>query len=950
MSLFALRAAPRVLIRRGGITRSQVIAFALLASIAPHLMAQRNRIDGPIRSRERVVLPGHTRPQLKPENDEGPADPSLPLNDMTLVLRPSAAQQTELDQLLREQQDPASANYHRWILPEEYAQRFGASPQDIARITDWLKQQQLDVTSVARGRNSVQFRGTAQAVGGAFGTQIRNYRVNGRRHFANATNPTIPADLNLMVVAIQGLDDFHLEPRGVKGNAEVQGLQPNFTSSTGRHYLAPDDLAKIYDVKPLYDAGLDGTGQTLVIAGQTRMDLADVRTFRARFGLSAVDPEIMLVPGSSDPGTSADDVGEANLDLQWAGAVARNARILYVYSSNVMNAVAYAIDQNLAPVVSVSYGLCELQTSAATLRAFQTWARQANAQGITWVNAAGDSGGADCSGGTSGVGGLAVDAPASVPEVTGIGGTTLTEGSGAYWTATNSATDSSVLSYIPETVWNDSAANSPASGGGGASAFFLKPAWQPGTGGPNDGARGVPDLALAASANHNGYMVYTGGALSVFGGTSAGTPVFAGMVALINQYLARSGESAGLGNVNPRLYSLSQSAPNAFHDVTTGTNAVVVACTARARNCTGGSYGYTAGPGYDLASGLGSVDLYNLVTAWRAVGGSPSLGTATMTLTSNASTIGAADNISFTASITASNGGVPLGTVTFRVGAIPLGTATLLANGNKSVAIWNGNGSSFAIGPNTITAEYSGDAAYASTSASTTVTVAQLSSATPAITALVNSASYRTSYAPGMLLSVFGSNLAPAASTWTTMPLPGQMAGVIVTVNGLTAPLLYVSPTLLNIQVPYELPTDTPLTVIVDNNGRTVTSSLTLAAAAPGIFTDSNLAPVPNSGGAPGDVVTMYVTGAGAITPQIATGDAPSQNANSTALPRPLQPVTVTVGGLDAKIQTAIVPWGLAGVVQITYQIPEGLPVGTNALIVQLGNVSSAAANLTVTR
>jgi uncharacterized protein (TIGR03437 family) len=176
------------------------------------------------------------------------------------------------------------------------------------------------------------------------------------------------------------------------------------------------------------------------------------------------------------------------------------------------------------------------------------------------------------------------------------------------------------------------------------------------------------------------------------------------------------------------------------------------------------------------------------------------------------------------------------------------------------------------------------------------------------------------------------------------------MAGVSVTINGLTAPLLYVAPTLLNIQVPYELPTDIPLTVVVDNNGRTVTSSLTLAAAAPGIFTDSNFAPIPNAGGAPGDVLTMYATGAGAIIPQMASGNAPSATADITALPHPQQPVTVTVGGLNARVQTAVVPWGLAGVVQITYQVPEGLPVGTNALIVQIGNVSSAAANLTITR
>jgi uncharacterized protein (TIGR03437 family) len=201
-----------------------------------------------------------------------------------------------------------------------------------------------------------------------------------------------------------------------------------------------------------------------------------------------------------------------------------------------------------------------------------------------------------------------------------------------------------------------------------------------------------------------------------------------------------------------------------------------------------------------------------------------------------------------------------------------------------------------------------------------------------------------------MLLSVFGSNLAPSSWSWTSIPLPSQLAGVTVTVNGLTAPLLYVSPTLLDIQVPYELPTDTPLTVIVDNNGRTATGVLTLSAAAPGIFTDSNFAPIPNIGGAPGEILTLYITGAGAITPQIATGDAPPMSTATTDLPRPQQSLTVNVGGLPATIHSVVVPGGLVGVVQVSYQIPEGLPLGTNAVIVQVGNVSSAAANLTITR
>jgi uncharacterized protein (TIGR03437 family) len=932
-------------------TRNAAISgLFLLALTAPNLLAQRSRLSGPIRSRDRVILAGHTRPQLSSANDEGPADAALVLEDMTMVLRPSAAQQTELDQLLREQQDPSSANYHRWLSPDEYAARFGASPDDIARINDWLKQQNLEVTRVARGRNSIQFRGTARAVGAAFATQIRNYRVNGRRHFANATDPSIPADLDLMVSAIEGLDDFHLEPKSVRSNAEVQPLGPEYTSSTSRHYLAPDDLATIYNVKPLYAAGVDGTGQTIVVAGQTQMDLTDVRTFRARFGLSAVDPEIILVPGLSDPGVSSDDVPEADLDLQWSGAVARNARILYVYSANVMNAVAYAIDQNLAPVITVSYGACELQTSASSLRAFETWARQANAQGITWLNAAGDSGGADCDQGTSGVAGLAVDAPASVPEVTAIGGTTLADASGTYWSPTNGSNDLSALSYIPETVWNDSTAGSPASGGGGASAFFLKPSWQTGTGVPNDGARDVPDIALAASPNHDGYLVYSGGTLGVFGGTSAGTPVFAGMIALLNQYLVRSGGAAGAGNINPRLYTLAQTSPAVFHDVTTGTNVVSVTCTTRQRNCAAGSYGYSAGSGYDLASGLGSVDAFNMVTTWTAPGGSITPGTVSMTLTSSGATISAGDSVTLTASVTAVNGGVPLGSVVFRIGAVSVGTASLAPGSNGSAATWIVAGTSLVTGPNTISAEYAGSPSYTGATASTIVTLAQASSGAPLITGFTNAASFRTVYAPGMLMSVFGSQLSPTAQSASTVPLPSQMNGVSVTINGLTAPLLYVSPMLLNIQIPYEVGPGASLTVIVNNNGQTATGFVTTSATAPGIFVDANFAPIPNATAVRGQTISLYITGAGAITPLVATGAAPISTTAVESLPRPQQTVGVTVGGLPAALQFVGDPWGLVGVVLINYQIPDGVALGTNSVIVQVGGVSSAAATLMITQ
>ncbi len=917
---------------------------------APGLSAQPSRIKGPIQSAKRVTLAGHVRPQAQAANDDGPAEASLELSGLTMVLRPSAEQQAALDQLLKDQQNPSSPNYHHWLTPDEYAQRFGASQEDIDHITAWLKQENLTVTVVARARNSIRFNGTTGAVGSAFTTQIRHYLVNGKRHYANATDPTVPAELETIVAAIQGLDDFHMQPRSVKSAAQAVSLEPKYTSTTGKHYLAPDDVAVIYNISPLYSAGVDGTGQTIVVAGQTQMDMSDVLTFRARFGLSAVAPEAVLVPGLKDPGVSSDDVDESNLDLQWSGAVARNARILFVYSANVMDAVQYSIDQNLAPVISVSYGLCEPESSAASLRAFESWAQQANAQGISWVNSAGDSGGADCTGAKSSAGGLAVDTPASVPEITGVGGTTLLEGSGTYWNATTATNGGSALSYIPETVWNDSTAGSPSAGGGGASVFFANPSWQTGAGVPSNGARNVPDISLAASPDHNGYLVYTGGTLSVFGGTSVGAPTFSGMVALLNHYQALKGSGTGQGDLNPRLYSLAQTSPNAFHDVTTGNNVVTITCTGRQRNCTAGSFGYNAGVGYDQASGLGSVNAYNLVASWTGPANAVTPGTTNMVLTSSASSIDATGSITLTASVTGANGGIPLGSVTFQAGSAVLGTVVLTAGSGKSTATLNLAASGLVVGGNTVSAQYSGSISYAGATASTSITVTTASSGPPTITSVANGASFRTSYAPGMLLSIFGSQLAPANASAASVPLPAQLAGVSVTINGQSAPLLYVSPSQLNIQLPYEVTPNATATVVVNNNGNTGTSSLTPSAAGPGIFVDSQFEPVPGTSGTRGQIVTLFVTGAGVVTPLIATGTAPAAGTPVANLPQPQGKLTVTVGGLPATVQFAGIPAGLVGVVQVNYEIPTSVPLGVNPVVVQVAGVSSAPANITVTQ
>ena len=925
------------------VLKSLLIACILTGALS----AQPRLIKGPIQDTQRTRMTGHVHPMARAENDLGPLDASVNLPAITLVLRQTPEQQADLDRLLAAQQDPASPDYHRWLSPEQYADRFGASPDDIAKITAWLEQHNLHVTTVGRARTSVVFTGTAGDVGQALQISFHRYSVAGRNHFANTAEPSLPIALQTAVRAIHGLHDFHMEPKAVIRPA----LDPNYNSSTsGNHYLSPDDFGTIYNIKALWNAGYDGTGQKVVIAGQTRVNLADIQQFRAKFQLPASDPQLILVPNTTDPGTVKGDLGEADLDLEWAGATAPQATLVYVYSFDVMDAVQYAIDQNLAPVLSVSYGLCEPLTPRSDMLAMQSWARQANAQGMTWVNATGDSGGADCLSGTSSNGaGLAVDSPADVPEVTGVGGTTFREGSAQYWNAANNANGGSAISYIPETVWNDSTPGSPAAGGGGASTVFAQPTWQTGLGVPNNGARNVPDISLAASPDHDGYMVYSGGQLAVFGGTSTGTPSFAGIAALLNHYLVSTGAQTvpGVGNMNPRLYALAQSGTGVFHDVTAGDNIVSVTCGARARNCVAGSYGYAAGQGYDQASGLGSVDAYNLVTAWRA--GSSARASASVALQATATSVASTGSVTITATVTSASGATPTGAITFTSGGKQIGVASLSGTGSSASASITVAAAQLQVGDNSILAQYGGDTTLNVATASITVAVTVTSSGPPAITGLANGASFRQTYTPGMVLTVFGSNLADTIWIASSVPLPVQSSGVSVKIGAVNAPLYYLAPGQLNVQIPYETPLNQPVTLTVTNNGRTAATTLIVASAAPGLFTDANGAIVPAATAARGAVVTLYLTGAGAVSPAISTGAAPAAGTPVAQLPAPVQLTAVSIGGVAAIIEFAGIPTALVGVAQINLLVPTNAPLGAQAVVVTIGGIASAPATITVT-
>src|SRR5579863_9339765 len=194
-------------------------------------------------------LTGHINPRIAGAIDQGRADSSLRMEGMMLMLKPTAAQQADLDQFLTQLQDPSSHDYHRFLTPEQYAIRFGAAQTDIDKLTAWLTGANLNVVSVARGRNEITFSGNVRDVESALGTEIHRYSLNGELHFANATEPSVPVSMEGLVLAIHGLHDFKLKPR-VK-------VRPKYTSgSSGFTTLSPGDVAAIYDVKPLWNSGV----------------------------------------------------------------------------------------------------------------------------------------------------------------------------------------------------------------------------------------------------------------------------------------------------------------------------------------------------------------------------------------------------------------------------------------------------------------------------------------------------------------------------------------------------------------------------------------------------------------------------------------------------------------------------------------------------------------------
>jgi len=723
---------------------------------------------GAVASAEATPLSGNVHSLAQARFDRGAVPASAQLNALELVLRRSAAGEAALGAFLAAQQDPHNAQYHAWLSPTQFGARFGADAQDIATLATWLSAQGFQVLGPNPGHTRLVFRGSVGQVQTAFHTVIHYFDVDGALHYANVTAPQVPARFLPLLRGIRGLHDFAPHP-GARVRPAPAGL-PQWQSSPGHDYVGPADFATIYDLTPLYAEDLSGAGVTIAIVAQSDFDPAIPQAYWQALGVAAGQQiSALKVPNGSDPGRTGDgNEDEVYLDLEIAGGLAPGAHLLVVSDSDAITAAEYAVDQDLAAILNVSFGACETADGTANATVNDLW-QQAVAEGMTVVVSAGDDGSADCDSarsftqGAAAIDGLAVNGLASPPSALAVGGTDFDPTHAQDWATTNTiGTLATAQSYLAEMVWNDTCTNSIyaqdygyssalafcnaatvggkpnpylqiAAGGGGLSTCsvqsaggacaggYAAPVWQSGvTGLGGWTVRALPDVAMLATSwllcsyeSASDPCSPSTGRFLVSGGTSAAAPAVAAILALLDQSKIGSGNLDGRqGLVAPMFYALAAleygttSTPNAtglsecnssqgaaggtdcvFHDITVGSIAVPCQVSAwvgppaggvPAGNCasaggdafglisSSGAAAYAAGSGYDLSSGLGSIDAANLVNGDR----SPSPPTS-LTATSNATTV----TLTWTAVARASSYDVYSGTAPGQEGATAAQTA-----------------------------------------------------------------------------------------------------------------------------------------------------------------------------------------------------------------------------------------------------------------------------------
>ena len=526
---------------------------------------------------QRVPISGQTVPLIQHATLTGAANAQQSL-DLSVGLHLRNGQ--ELDSLLRDLYNPHSPQYHHFLSPQAFAAEFGPTAAQQQQVVDYLRGQGLTVTRVAPNGLLINASASVSQAEATFGVKINDYQIGARKFYANAAAPTIPDSLASLIVSVGGLDNsVHMHP--ISRHKPLAGAG-----------LGPTDLVGAYDAAPLHQAGIQGNNQTVAVFELDGYQQSDIDQFLTNNNLNHPSITTQLVDGYN--GAAGPGAIEVELDIEVVAEMAPKASQIVYEGPNSTQGVNDTYNQivsdNKAQLVTISWGQCEAQSGAAELQTLDGIFKQGAAQGMGMFAASGDSGAYDCNDNN-----LAVDSPADDPYITGVGGTNLQQNNGTYGS---------------ESVWSNpnDTQRSPkgAGGGGGLSTTFPLPSWQVGPGVQNqysNGKREVPDVSADADPQ-TGYAVYctvsaagcpaTGNI--VVGGTSAAAPLWAGSAALLNEYLQQQGKMR-LGFPNPTLYSLANAQqPNPpFHDVTTGNNLY-----------------YPATPNYDLASGIGTPDVYNI--------------------------------------------------------------------------------------------------------------------------------------------------------------------------------------------------------------------------------------------------------------------------------------------------------------------------------------------------
>jgi subtilase family serine protease len=622
-------------------------------------------------------------------------------------------------------------------------------------ITAWLESHGFQVGST-KGRTVLEFSGSASQVHEAFHTTIHKYIVNSEQHWANSSDPSIPTALTPAVAGVLTLHNFLKKPQIRIAKEPVRakirpGKSPELTLSSGVHAISPEDFATIYNVNPIYRGNNFGTFATIAVVGRSNLYNGtqagqDVLNFRQDF--NAGSGNFLITLNGPDPGDlGGAEEAEATLDATWSGVIGYGATVNFVVSAstNTSDGIdlseVYIIENDLGSEMTESFSGCEALSTSTQAIGASALAEQAATQGITYFVSAGDNGAEGCDDQdteTVAGGPVSVNLLASTPFTVAVGGTVFNENGdpSLYWSSTNTNQESAI-SYIPEDAWNDSCPASTCgskanivAGSGGASTFFSKPSWQAGvTGIPNDNSRDLPDVSLTASGAHDGYVLCLEGScvpnaqgeilIYLVGGTSASAPSFASLMALVAEQAAYPNFRLGLANYvlyrlaatqNATLSQCNASSTSGlpgssciFNDVTVGNNAVPGEV----------NYGlstsqYQAGVGYDLATGLGSVNVTNLVNQWDSVTFNPTIRTLSLT-PPNIIPHGSAVNFTITVS-PSSGSGIPTGDVSLIAGGQNVGTVTSYPLNNGTVTQ---STTQFPGGISDVQAYYAGDATYA---------------------------------------------------------------------------------------------------------------------------------------------------------------------------------------------------------------------------------------------